>query len=267
MNRASGSVVLARGGFVLRRLGLLLGLGLLRPSPARPGPASCGRPSAAPPAPRRPGVARWRPRPVRPAAAMISRWAWACCNDRSMVSRRLKLLAPAPARTRVPSWAIRLTVTSPPRISTASIWVRRPFERRLVLDPEVVEHVVVDRHRAAEPAVRVARPGRAAPVPGRRRRPEWRRRARAPRAASGRWPAAPASRRGPGSCSRNGDEVPGLDQFPDEAGVVVVGEQFVERAGPQEHLLAVGPPQPRGRRGAEVDRGPCRRLGALQVGK
>jgi hypothetical protein len=47
---------------------------------------------------------------------------------------------------------------------------------------------------------------------------------------------------------------------------MIVGEEFVERAGSQEHLLAVGPPQPRGL--AEIDRTRRfrRRIG-LEVGK
>ena len=77
-------------------------------------------------------------------------------QDRAMVSRRLKLLAPAPARTRVPSWAIRLTVTSFAADQHRQHLGQEVLDRRLVLDPEVVEHVIVDRHGAAEPAVGVA---------------------------------------------------------------------------------------------------------------
>ena len=141
------------------------------------------------------------------------------------------------------------------------------LQRRLVVDPEVVEHVIVDRHRAAEPAVRVAGLAESCQLPAAgdplrggvepERHEQLRVGGRPPR----RLAACPDRVEEPG-------EVPGLDQSPDQARVVVVGEQFVERAGPHEHLLSVGPPQSRWRSGAEVDRGPLRRpVVALQVGK
>jgi len=138
---------------------------------------------------------------------------------------------------------------------------------RLVLDSEVVEHVIVDRDRAAEPAVGFALQAEprqfAATGDSLRRGIEPKRDeqlgvgGRPPR------PFAAGADRGlePG-------QIPGLDQVPDEAGVVVVCEEFVERAGAHQHLPAVGPPQPRGRLGTEVDRGPFRRLGvSLEVRK
>jgi len=137
ITRASGSVVLTRGSFSAicwPRLPL---------TPARLAASACFRFSSGicatacfsrstrsfaarlaaaalrdPTAAANSGSATWRPRSSTCFSASASSW--------SSVAPRRKLLAPAPARMRTPSWLIRLTLTRPLLTSDAMVAVNSP---------------------------------------------------------------------------------------------------------------------------------------------
>ena len=161
-----------------------------RQSPSAPDPVAL-----APPVPGPPSL-----RALRSEAAGASRWAlravtcaWACSSRLSSRSCRRKLLLPALARTRSPSWLIRWTQTNLRSISIASTSVIRPSNAFSCSTRKSLRRVIVHatpRHTASDRphGARTAAPARGrCPPPASRRtatRPTHRRTSVADRPAS-----------------------------------------------------------------------------------
>ena len=124
-------------------------------------------------------------------------------------------------------------------------------QSRLVVDPEIAEGVIVERHPAAEPAIRVALAAEpvqfagAGDSPGCGVEPQCDQEPRVGRSPTRLLATGPDGR-------QETAEVPGQNDGPDSAGVVILGEEFVQRAGTHGHLLAVGPSQTWGWQGPGI---------------
>ena len=112
----------------------------------------------------------------------------------------------------------------------------------LVVDPKVVEGMIVDRDPAAEPTVRVAlgaepvQLSTAADALGRGVQPQRQQQPRIRGGASG----PPAAR--PDGLKKEG-QVPALDQSPDGPHEVVIGHQVIPGPWLSDHPMAIGTPQ------------------------
>ena len=136
------------------------GAGIATPAPLAPpapGPHAPLRPVHAGPRPGQdvpvPGPAV-RPGPAPPPGAFSS------------VSCLRKELAPALARTRIPSCATRSRVTAPAAINEAAICGQQLIQGPLVGHPKVRQHVVVDGHPSTQPPVSIVFLAQARQLPG-----------------------------------------------------------------------------------------------------